>query len=135
MDHGTAVQLILIAVIVLETTSQIQRFHDLKLECDERSVVQSHSNQYQPVECSARGDGLRGAPGGLRTGKIALRRRAGFDEAAGLRARLFDHRRPGLELDDDVVAVLDVLDVGVVVDPRDHAHRLVGHREDEPLAL
>jgi len=38
---------ILIAVIGFGTTSQLQRFHDRKLACDERSVAQSHSNQYQ----------------------------------------------------------------------------------------
>jgi len=46
-------ELILIAVIVFETTSQIQRFHDLKLECDERSVAQSHSNQYHTLPAVA----------------------------------------------------------------------------------
>jgi len=34
-------------VIRFGTTSQLRRFHDLQLECDERSAGKSHSNQYQ----------------------------------------------------------------------------------------
>jgi len=34
-------------VIGFGTTSQLRRFHDLKLACDERSAVQSHSNQHR----------------------------------------------------------------------------------------
>jgi len=39
--------LILIAVIGFGTTSQLRRFHDLQLACDERSAGKSHSNQYE----------------------------------------------------------------------------------------
>jgi len=42
----TSTGIILIAVIVFGTASQLRRFHDLKLECEERSVAKSHSNQY-----------------------------------------------------------------------------------------
>jgi len=39
--------LIVIAVSVFGTPSQIRWFHGLKLEFDEHSVVKSHSNHYQ----------------------------------------------------------------------------------------